>query len=1166
MARSDLLLSIVRAGATGDRATLRSSVEAVVAEERSKNHHILADRLQRALNAVTVAPPTTSQANSQSGKDTILKSTPRQRLEDLILPLPVSQQVRQLVEEQHRADLLRSHGIQPRHRVLLSGPPGNGKTSVAEAIAEALAVQFFTVRYDALVGSYLGETNTRLARLFDYARTIPCVLFFDEFDSIGKERGDIHETGEIKRVVSFLLMQIDQLPSYVVTVAATNHAELLDRAVWRRFQLRLAMPQPSHETLAVYLDRQFDAWRETTGMNAEALANKLGDVSFAEALEFCQTVRRQHILSLANRTLKDILREQVELWSTRAAPQEADATRSRKAPSSSKQPERSGTARLGAGRAQARQINRDTQLQAHGPIFRRLRNILDRQDAVLQLRTDPNSLAPERLLVFEVTGSVQNFVNAISRIAGLEFAGEEELEADDLDKNPEFYLLVPQLSALREIVSLWEQWERTGNVPRNYTPWRDLFLQLRGVRPWGPADRVSPRNRDYFRSIIDGAPDAEQIRIEIELVFRQTLAASQSAENDAAERIIGSAGLIVSRSLRTEFAYHALLVDVPTAEVRRIANLDPASLAGVHSIASIVPQSIGTPMEAADKLPVNAVRPVPAKPQPIAAVLDAVPVQAHPLLRDGLSVDDPNDLEARAVGARIHGTAMASLVLHGDLNDPPSSISRRVYFRPVMYAPPFGDELFDSDELIIDVIVEAIIRMRANGGQQVIVVNISLGDRTKPFSGKISTWARALDYLAFEYGILFLVSAGNIGDGIPLADFPDDAAFQGADPSDRASAVFRGLDAVKADRRVLAPADCVNGLTVGAWHRDSSQELFRGVTPFPPYIDLNMPNVSSRLGPGLRRGTKPDVLFAGGRERVRFDPLAASPTIRPHHLPNRFWGLKVAAPPQNGDMGLHFTVGTSAATALATHSAHRIFDALEEAYPQLIASMPLAERAVLLKALLVHTASWRGSENFIRPIVDPDSALNHEHWRREVCRHLGYGFVDPENAIACAGDRATLWATGTLARDAPLTFDVPIPAILAASAGLREVRATLAWFTPILPGHLAYRAVKLKIPSLEPPSLQAAGIGTTTGQPSNSQAESGTLIHRRWRDARIGDASVGNTIPVQVQRERDRGTPIDEAISFGLAVTIEMPGAIQVYDQVLAAIQVKPRIAVRAPA
>jgi len=245
--------------------------------------------------------------------------------------------------------------MQPRHRVLLSGPPGNGKTSVAEAIAEALAVQFFTVRYDALVGSYLGETNTRLARLFDYARTVPCVLFFDEFDSIGKERGDNHETGEIKRVVSFLLMQIDQLPSYVVAVAATNHAELLDRAVWRRFQLRLAMPQPSRQVLSVFLERQFDSWPEPAGIKAEALAEKLGNTSFAEALDFCQTVRRQHILSLANRELSDILHEQVELWTTRVTPK-TDATRHRKTSPSAKQGKRRHKATVGRRRQPSKAV------------------------------------------------------------------------------------------------------------------------------------------------------------------------------------------------------------------------------------------------------------------------------------------------------------------------------------------------------------------------------------------------------------------------------------------------------------------------------------------------------------------------------------------------------------------------------------------------------------------------------------------------------------------------------------------------------------------------------------------------------------------------------------------------------------------------------------------
>jgi len=327
VARSDLLISIVRAGLAGDLAVLRTSVEAIVAEERRKGHHILADRLERALGSVTVSPPVIQPSTGQPGQEAILESVPRRRLDELILPLPVTRQVTQLIEEQRRADLLRAHGMEPRHGVLLSGPPGNGKTSLAETIAEALAVQFFTVCYDTLVGSYLGETNTRLARLFDYVRTVPCVLFFDEFDSIGKERGDVHETGEIKRVVSFLLMQMDRLPSYVVTVAATNHAELLDRAVWRRFQLRLAMPQPSRDALCVFLDRQFESWPEPAGIEAGTLADRMGDVSFAEALEFCQTVRRQHILGLGNRTVREVLREQLDLWASRIASEQSVAAR-----------------------------------------------------------------------------------------------------------------------------------------------------------------------------------------------------------------------------------------------------------------------------------------------------------------------------------------------------------------------------------------------------------------------------------------------------------------------------------------------------------------------------------------------------------------------------------------------------------------------------------------------------------------------------------------------------------------------------------------------------------------------------------------------------------------------------------------------------------------------
>lgn len=322
MARSDTLLSLIRAGASGDQQMLKSAVDALAADERLKNHHILADRLQRAYSSVPVGSANLPaiQGAGSVGQETILEVMPRLQLGDLILPLPVSQSANQLIEEHSRSDLLRAHGYEPRHRVLLSGPPGNGKTSFAEAIAEALALPLYIVRYDALVGSFLGETNTRLRNMFDYVRTRPAVLFFDEFDSIAKERGDTHETGEIKRVVSFLLMQLDQLPSYVIAITATNHAELLDRAVWRRFQMRLAFPQPDRKMIEVFLDRQFCAWPDFPSISLSKLAGRLGDISYAEALDFCQNVRRRQILSLGELRVDSALEAELSLWEQRERP------------------------------------------------------------------------------------------------------------------------------------------------------------------------------------------------------------------------------------------------------------------------------------------------------------------------------------------------------------------------------------------------------------------------------------------------------------------------------------------------------------------------------------------------------------------------------------------------------------------------------------------------------------------------------------------------------------------------------------------------------------------------------------------------------------------------------------------------------------------------------
>ncbi len=321
MARSDLLLGLVRASVAGDKKAVRSVVERIIAEEKNKQHTVLADRLTRAMQANGNGMnrhPSVSEG-TRKRREFIAEITPWRELGDMVLSARCRTAVDQLIEEQLRSSLLRAHGLDPRHRLLLVGPPGNGKTSLAEAIAASLAVPFFVVRYDAMIGSYLGETASRLKHVFDYVRTTPCVLFFDEFDAVGKERGDIHETGEIKRVVTSLLMHVDELPSYAVIIAATNHSELLDRAVWRRFQLRLELPAPGEKELTEYFDRFLASLDQNPGITAPSITKRLGIISYAEAEEFTLDVRRRDVM-MKERPLKKTIEEQLRLWQERVQP------------------------------------------------------------------------------------------------------------------------------------------------------------------------------------------------------------------------------------------------------------------------------------------------------------------------------------------------------------------------------------------------------------------------------------------------------------------------------------------------------------------------------------------------------------------------------------------------------------------------------------------------------------------------------------------------------------------------------------------------------------------------------------------------------------------------------------------------------------------------------
>lgn len=329
MAQADTLVNLVKAASSGDQQTFRKSTETLIQEERGKGHRILADRLEKALRSTTSqaslfqSPANAAkhhQISRSAQSDLVLESVPERSLDSLVLTTNILAELRDFVEEQLRAELLHAHGLSPRHRVLLAGPPGNGKTSIAEALAFELMTPLVVVRYEALIGSYLGETSGRLKTLLDYVKTRRCVLFFDEFETLGKERGDTHETGEIKRVVSSLLLQLDELPDYVVVVAASNHPELLDRAVWRRFQIRLRLPAPTRAQLTSFITVISERSKVNFGLASETIAKHLLGLSFSEVEEFCLGVVRRAVLDNKVENAKTITNSRLEQWKRRLTP------------------------------------------------------------------------------------------------------------------------------------------------------------------------------------------------------------------------------------------------------------------------------------------------------------------------------------------------------------------------------------------------------------------------------------------------------------------------------------------------------------------------------------------------------------------------------------------------------------------------------------------------------------------------------------------------------------------------------------------------------------------------------------------------------------------------------------------------------------------------------
>ncbi|MBK8211684.1 MAG: S8 family serine peptidase [Rhodospirillales bacterium] len=374
--------------------------------------------------------------------------------------------------------------------------------------------------------------------------------------------------------------------------------------------------------------------------------------------------------------------------------------------------------------------------------------------------------------------------------------------------------------------------------------------------------------------------------------------------------------------------YHGVLVDLPPERVRELIEHPDVALARLDDIMYLRPQSVASvaePDEAGEAVAAAAA----AAPtgDPIAALLDGVPVANHQRVWPGalswtIPMTSPHEPQPRSAP----GTSMASLILHGDLRAG-GAAPRPLYVRPVMiYDAANNAETTPPDRLPLDVVYLAVRRLLEGDGREpasaptVVVINLSVGDLNRPYAGRISPWARLMDWLSFRYKVLFLISAGNVRRWLPIRNFATTAEWAAATPEQREAAIIAALNSEKAMRSLLSPAEGFNAIAVGAWHADefaAAPDPFHLKDPFP---NGGMPNVSSGVGLGFRQTVKPDVLFDGGRELVRAAEddghvwLAVDPG-------GSYAGQMSAAPDTGATGRLDFqrrTVGSSNATALLT--------------------------------------------------------------------------------------------------------------------------------------------------------------------------------------------------------------------------------------------------------
>ena len=764
----------------------------------------------------------------------------------------------------------------------------------------------------------------------------------------------------------------------------------------------------------------------------------------------------------------------------------------------------------------------------------------------------------ERVLVMETSSRIDGLQNAVNKILGLEWLAEmdvDDIELHDLYddetgkkvKGGRFYLLSSNKQATDRLLSLWYRYKAGRTLEHGLGKFKEVFQYLITLRRWDIRDRL----RDT--GILDAWIEEYQIKkgtnshvhFEIELHYSKDEVKRNKRLNGIEEKVENAGGSIGQSICIENIAFHALKDSLPIGSIEKVIghNWDapkptdefpPVFESEAVRYFRPIGQQIDAEGEPSEHPSDITLEPVEDK-KPVLALLDGAPLLRHTFLNNRVVFSDPDNYRSSYEPAQQkHGTAMASLMCHGDLSRSQTkikSLTRPIYVRPVMKPNPVnGDEEIPSDcfqEDIIQRAVREIFKGVNPAAPGVRVINLSLGNIQQQYLNEMSPWARLLDWLSFKYKVLFIVSAGNYLASIRLAD-SDARPFDG-DKENRREKLLKRIDENQRNHRLFSPAESMNALTVGTLQGDSSGTLRSSIRGLDPMEDMNLPSPYSRVGPGCRNAIKPEIFVRGGRLLYDKDPIEES--ILSPIISNDPPGVQAAWPGTRPEMLANTShhAGTSNAAAIASHGAGHIFEMLEELRGEHADILSAGVDAVLLKTLLVHSASQ--GENGIA-YVHLKSPTNSMKFKRYLSKYIGYGNINIGKMLECIRTRATAIGCGSISERQRHRFIFPLPAGVSIQDYLR-MTVTLAWFSPINSFHIGLRRAKLFFAGNDLKGDEGHQRQETDWQ----QVRKGTVQHEIFELDK--NRLPEDNLELFVECAADAG-PLDEEIPYGFAVTLEV--------------------------